>query len=47
MTDKTTLPGPVPFPAPSAPVTRMNSILAYPAHVYRLDILMSKEVFAR
>jgi len=28
-------------------ITRMNSILAYPAHVYRLDILMSKEVFAR
>lgn len=28
-------------------IKRMNSILAYPAHVYRLDILMSKEVFAR
>lgn len=28
-------------------ITRMNSILAYPAQVYRLDILMSKEVFAR
>lgn len=27
-------------------IKRMNAILAYPAHVYRLDILMSKEVFA-
>lgn len=27
-------------------VERMNSILAYPAHVYRLDVLMSKDVFA-
>lgn len=25
---------------------RMNAILAYPAHVYRLDVLMSKDVFA-
>tara|TARA_R110001599_G_scaffold283932_3_gene485928 strand:- start:22 stop:444 length:423 start_codon:yes stop_codon:yes gene_type:complete len=28
-------------------VERMNAILAYPAHVYRVDVLMSKEVFAR
>lgn len=28
-------------------VERMNAILAYPAHVYRLDVLMSKEEFAR
>lgn len=28
-------------------VERMNSILAYPAHVYRVDVLMSKDVFAR
>ena len=27
-------------------VTRMNGILARPAHVHRLDVLMSKEVFA-
>ncbi|WP_133490415.1 MULTISPECIES: putative quinol monooxygenase [Alcanivorax] len=28
-------------------VERMNAILAYPAHVHRLDVLMGKEVFAR
>ncbi|MCU5782842.1 hypothetical protein MA04_02142 [Alcanivorax balearicus MACL04] len=28
-------------------VERMNALLAYPAHVHRLDVLMSKEVFAR
>jgi hypothetical protein len=28
-------------------VERMNSILAYPAHVYKVDVLLSKEVFAR
>lgn len=27
-------------------VARMNDILARPAHVHRLDVLMSKEVFA-
>lgn len=27
-------------------VDRMNAILAYPAHVYRVDVLMGKEVFA-
>ncbi|HEX5676349.1 MAG TPA: hypothetical protein VFX91_00110 [Alcanivorax sp.] len=27
-------------------VARMNGILARPAHVHRLDVLMSKEVFA-
>lgn len=27
-------------------VERMNAILAYPALVYRLDVLMSKDVFA-
>lgn len=26
---------------------RMNAILAYPAHVYRVDVLISEEVFAR
>lgn len=26
---------------------RMNATLAYPAHVYRVDVLMSKEGFAR
>ncbi|MBL7251470.1 putative quinol monooxygenase [Alloalcanivorax marinus] len=26
---------------------RMNAILARPAHVHRLDVLMSKEIFAR
>jgi hypothetical protein len=28
-------------------VERMNSILAYPAHVYKVDVLLSKEVFAK
>lgn len=27
-------------------VQRMNKILAYPAHVYRLDVLFSKKAFA-
>ncbi len=27
-------------------VQRMNTILAYPAHVYRLDVLLNKKVFA-
>lgn len=26
--------------------TRMNDILAYPAHVYRMDVLFSKKMFA-
>lgn len=28
-------------------IERMNAILAHPAHVYKVDVLMSKEVFAR
>lgn len=28
-------------------VERMNTVLAYPAQVYRADVLMSKDVFAR
>lgn len=28
-------------------VARMNAILAYPARVYKLDVLLSKQVFAR
>lgn len=28
-------------------VQRMNKLLAYPAHVYKVDVLMSKEVFAK
>jgi hypothetical protein len=28
-------------------VARMNAILAHPAQVYRVDVLMGKEVFAR
>ncbi|MFL1485401.1 hypothetical protein [Marinobacter sp. LN3S78] len=28
-------------------VERMNAILAYPAQVYRVDVLLGKEVFAR
>jgi hypothetical protein len=28
-------------------VERMNAILAHPAHVYKVDVILSKEVFAR
>jgi hypothetical protein len=28
-------------------VERMNAILAYPAQVYRVDVLMGKELIAR
>ncbi len=27
-------------------IERMNAILAYPAHVYKVDVLLSKQVFS-